>query len=133
MTQKRDHKKVLFVWPGEQYIMPTYTKIPKRLAYLGEVVTYINNNSNYEVNVIDCLNPKYSTGEVIQNVVQNDYLCLVFVARIENVTSLISLTKTIKEVKPNQKILVYGDVNNYAPNFFRDNVAADAIITCGDW
>jgi len=127
-------QKILVIWPPENYVMLMHSKIPKRWAYLGEVVTYLNNKYNQiEFEVIDCLNPKYSIGEILTLVAQSDYLCIIFVSRIEGIKSTKEVISKIKEIKSKQKIIIYGDICEYAPNFFKKYLKIDAMVKSGDW
>ncbi|MCL1972438.1 MAG: radical SAM protein [Endomicrobia bacterium] len=124
---------ILIVWPDEQYVMKTHTKIPKRWAYLIEIVSYLEKFTQYSYDVVDCLDPKFSIGEVMGLVAKNKYKLVICVSRIENIVSVSFLSDKIKKILPNTNILLYGDICAYAPNYFKNNLNIDAIVTCGDW
>lgn len=123
--------KILFLLPEENYTMHMHTKIPKRWAYLAEIATYVR-NYGHDVDVIDCLNPKNSHGEVYTKIAKNNYDVIIEVARIESVRSILKISSTIKEISPQSKILIYGDIANYAQNIFKID-GVDAIVENGDW
>lgn len=125
--------KVLVVWPEEEYVMLVHTKIPKRWAYLVEIFSYLQNNSEYEFKVIDCIESKSSHGEVLKEIATGDYFCVILVSRFETARSLIKLSQWIKEIDPRIKVLAYGDLIAIVPNFFKRESKVDAILMCGDW
>lgn len=98
--------KILVIWPPENYVMLIHSKIPKRWAYLAEIVSYLKKNyPSFEFEVIDCLNPKYSFGEILSLISKNEYLCVIFVSRIEGIESTKEIISKIKSIKPYQKII----------------------------
>lgn len=125
--------KILFVEAEEIFYMPVKTKIPKRWAYLVEIANYVKKQGN-EVKVMDCLDPKISHGEILEEVAKNKYDLICFLMRIETVNSLLKLVPLIRKTSPNTKLLTYGDAPcmfiNYIKNNFND---LDAIVEGGDW
>ena len=126
-------KKVLVVWPEEEYVMLVHTKIPKRWAYLVEIFSYLKKNTEYEFTIMDCMDPKFSNGEVLEEVVSGKYSCIILMSRFETPGSVIKLSKWIKQADPLIKILVYGDLPALVPNFFKSEALIDAILMFGDW
>lgn len=126
--------KILVIWPPETYVMPIHSKIPKRWTYLSEIISYLNNKyKEIEFEVLDCLNPKYSIGEIMTRVSKNQYLCIIIISRIEGIESSKNIITKIKNIKRHQKIIIYGDICEYAPNFFKRYLKIDAIVKSGDW
>lgn len=113
--------------------MPVHTKIPKRWTYVGEVVAYLSKHLSNEIHVLDCLDPRFSHGEVLERVASREYFCVIMVCRFESIQSLVRLSRLIKEVDPNIAVMVYGDLNNYVPNFIKKEASIDALLRHGDW
>ncbi len=122
---------VLMVWPEESYTMPMHTKIPKRWAYFVEIASYLK-RMNYTVRTIDCLNPEISHGEVFAALSGTRYDVVIMIARIESARSIRRLAPTIRQLAPETKVIIYGDISNYAPNFFMVH-GVDAVVMDGDW
>ncbi|WP_069997874.1 B12-binding domain-containing radical SAM protein [Cellulosilyticum sp. I15G10I2] len=123
--------RVLMVCPEETYTMLMHTKIPKRWAYVIEIASYIK-SQGYDVKVMDCLNPKISHGEVFNELASNEYDAVILTARIESARSILKISPIIKQISPKSKVIVYGDISNYAPNFFKYE-GVDAVVENGDW
>lgn len=125
--------KILFIESEETFYMPVKTKIPKRWAYLIEIANYVKKNGN-EVKVMDCLDPRISHAEILQEVARNNYDLICFLMRIETVNSMLKLVPLIRKIAPKAKLLTYGDAPcmfvNYIKNNFND---LDAIVEGGDW
>lgn len=125
--------KVLFVEAEETFYMPVNTKIPKRWAYLAEIATYVSKNGN-EVKIMDCLSPKISHAEILEEITKNKYDLICFLIRIETVNSLLKLVPLVSKISKQTKLLAYGDATCMFPNFIKKNLRdLDAIIESGDW
>src|SRR3989344_8064131 len=125
--------KILVVWPPEHYVMPIHSKIPKRWAYLVEIISYlVKKFPEIEFEIMDCLNPKYSYAEILTKIAEQNFLTVMIVSRIEGVESIIKIIDLTKKIRPDQNILVYGDVCEYAPNFFK-KMNINALVKSGDW
>lgn len=125
--------KILFVETEETFYMPVKTKIPKRWAYLVEIANYVYQNG-HEVKVMDCLDPKISHGEILEDVTKNNYDLICFLMRIETVNSMLKIVPLIKKIAPKTKLLTYGDAPCMFINFIKNNFKdLDAIVEGGDW
>ena len=125
--------KILFVESEETFYMPIKTKIPKRWAYLGEIASYVK-KKGHEVKIMDCLNPKISHAEILEEVSRNKWDIVCFLMRIESVYSMIKLVPLIKKISPTTKLLTYGDAPCMFINYIKDNLGQlDAIVESGDW
>lgn len=125
--------KILFVESQETFYMPIKTKIPKRWAYLGEIATYVS-KKGHEVKIMDCLDPKISHAEILEEISRNKWDMICFLMRIESVSSMIKLVPLIKQMSPDTKLLTYGDAPCMFVNFIKDNLNdLDAIVESGDW
>lgn len=125
--------KILFVESEETFYMPVKTKIPKRWAYLVEIANYVHKNGN-EVKIMDCLDPKISHAEILEDVAKNKYDLICFLMRIETVNSMLKLVPLIRKISPETKLLTYGDAPCMFINFIKNNFNdLDAIVEGGDW
>ena len=123
--------KTLILALESSFTMFVKTKLPKRWAYFAEVASYLK-SKGHDIDVMDCLNPAISHGEVLQKIAENDYDLIILLARPETARSIIKLSPFIKQISSKSKVLIYGDVTNYFPNFFKNDFI-DAIIVSGDW
>ena len=125
--------RILFIESQETFYMPIKTKIPKRWAYLGEIATYVS-KKGHEVKIMDCLDPKISHAEILEEISRNKWDMMCFLMRIESVSSMIKLVPLIKQMSPDTKLLTYGDAPCMFVNFIKDNLNdLDAIVESGDW
>lgn len=125
--------KILFVEAEEVFYMPVETKIPKRWAYLVEIANYVHNNG-HDVKVMDCLDPRISHGEILEEVAKNNYGLVCFLMRIETVNSMLKLVPLIRKISPRTKLLTYGDAPCMFINYIKNNFSdLDAIVEGGDW
>ena len=102
--------RILFIESQETFYMPVKTKIPRRWAYLGEIATYVN-KKGHEVKIMDCLDPKISHAEILEEISRNKWDIVCFLMRIETVESMIKLVPLVKKISPNTKLLTYGDAH----------------------
>jgi len=58
---------------------------------------------------------------------------LIMLVRIENIYQALKFANFIKSINHNIKIIVYGDIVNLIPNFFKKSDCLDAIVVSGDW
>lgn len=125
--------KILFIEAEETFYMPINTKIPKRWAYLGEIASYVK-KKGHDVKIMDCLDPKISHAEILEEVSRNRWDMICFLMRIESVYAMIKLVPLIKSISPNTKLLTYGDAPCMFVNFIKDHLGhLDAIVESGDW
>lgn len=129
---KKDGMKIFMPFLESSSTMFIHTKIPKRWAYFVEVASFLKSRS-LDVVAMDCLNPSVSHGEIFREVASTDYDLIILIARRETIRSIQNATSTIKEISPKTKILVYGDMVNYVPNFFKKVEGVDAVLESGDW
>ena len=73
--------KILFVEAEETFYMPVKTKIPKRWSYLIEIANYVYKKGN-EVKIMDCIDPKISHAEILEEVATQSYDLICFLMRI---------------------------------------------------
>lgn len=125
--------KILFVEAEETFYMPVKTKIPKRWSYLIEIANYVYKKGN-EVKIMDCIDPKISHAEILEEVATQSYDLICFLMRIETVNSMLKLVPLIRKVMPNTKLLAYGDAPCMFINYIKENFSdLDAIVEGGDW
>ncbi|MDR3151042.1 MAG: hypothetical protein LBU14_05725 [Candidatus Peribacteria bacterium] len=98
-------KKLLFLTLPESYVMTTKSKIPKKFSYFLEIAQYFINK--YEVNAVDCLDSKFSNGEVLRNITMKKYDVVIINVRIEGIVDTLKMIPLIRNISENTKILIY--------------------------
>ena len=114
----QDKARILLVFLESTSTMFMHTKVPKRWAYFAEIASFLK-SKGFDVKTMDCLNPAISHGEVFSEVASHDYDVIVLIARRETVRSIYGSAHVLKDISPRTKIVVYGDMVNYVPNFFK--------------
>ena len=128
----QDKARILLVFLESTSTMFMHTKVPKRWAYFAEIASFLK-SKGFDVKTMDCLNPAISHGEVFSEVASHDYDVIVLIARRETVRSIYGSAHVLKDISPRTKIVVYGDMVNYVPNFFKKIRGVDAVLQSGDW
>ena len=83
---------------------------------------------------MDCIDPKISHAEILEEVATQSYDLICFLMRIETVNSMLKLVPLIRKVTPNTKLLAYGDAPCMFINYIKENFSdLDAIVEGGDW
>jgi len=120
--------KVLLAWPP--YI-PSYLNLCYHYTDFGEVAGYLKNQEDIEIKVLDggVVNLLWSdfTKELTKN-----YDVLIIINHFDNIRDVRKLAEYSKEISPNTKILTYGRISAYIPEYFKKYLV-DAIIYSGDW
>lgn len=123
--------KVLHLFPKQTGTRPIHVTIPKRYAYFWEIGSFLSEHE--DVISIDSIDPRYSIYDLSKKVSLENFEVLIILVRIENIYQTINFSKFIKSIKKNIKIIVYGDIVNHIPDFFKSVDSIDALVTSGDW
>ncbi|MDD2487697.1 MAG: radical SAM protein [Candidatus Gracilibacteria bacterium] len=123
--------KILHLYPRQNGTRPVHVTIPKRYTYFWEISAYLG--KHHEVTSLDCIDPTYSIYDISKEFLQEDYKVLVLLVRTENLKQSLRFAEFIKSIKPSTKIIIYGDIINHIPGFFKESEFIDAIVVSGDW
>lgn len=123
--------KIFCVFPKQTGTRPVHVTIPKRYVYFWEIVTYLS--QKFDVSSLDCIDPKTSTSDIGRKVLAERPELIVCLCRIDNLEQTLKLATFLKSLAPESKIIVYGDVVNLVPRFFKEQGQFDAVVTSGDW
>jgi len=125
--------KVLHLFARQTGTRPIHVTIPKRYVYFWEISTYLSARKWIDVKSIDCIDQNYSIFDLSKNIIEDNPQVLIFLVRSENIYQTISFSKFIKTIRSNLKIIVYGDIVNLLPDFFKKISFFDALVVKGDW
>lgn len=110
---------------------PVHVTIPKRYVYFWEISHYLT--QKFDVYSMDCISPDVSIFDIGKKALEEKPRVVVMLVRIENLRQTIKTAQLLRSTLPETKILVYGDVVNLLPDYFKSKDVFDAVVTSGDW
>lgn len=125
--------KILHLFCRQTGTRPIHVTIPKRYVYFWEISSFLSKQKKYHIESIDCLDPQNSIFNLTKKIIATKPDMLVCLIRIENVFQTIKFANFIKTINPKLSIIVYGDIVNKIPVFFRSIDSFDATVESGDW
>ncbi len=125
--------KVLHLFCRQTGTRPIHVTIPKRYVYFWEVSHFLSKQKGIDLESIDCLDLNYSIFNLTKKIAIEKPKVVIVLIRIENIYQTLSLISHIKVLDPEIRIIAYGDIVNYVPNFFESNKYIDALVESGDW
>jgi len=123
--------EIFHIYPRQLGTRPIHVTIPKRYAYFWEISSFVS--KFHKIDSLDCIDPRISTFDLSKKFSKQIYKILVILVRIENIRQSIKIAKFLKDLNPEIKILIYGDIVELIPDFFKKYKFIDALITEGDW
>lgn len=122
------NKDFLFIWADSGLSTKSnHVNAPYHFVHLGEIIDYIQKNLE-TVDLLDIEAQQIEFQDVMKKVIENRYKAIAFYVNTENLQNTIKLEKLIKEILPNTKSIVYGEMPIYLPNLFK-NTSFDAIVS----
>ncbi len=125
--------KVFHLFARQTGTRPIHVTIPKRYVYFWEISAYLSARKGINIESIDCIDQNYSIFDLSKNIIKSNPQVLILLVRIENIYQTINFSKFIKTIKNDLKIIIYGDIVNLLPNFFKKIPFFDALVVEGDW
>jgi anaerobic magnesium-protoporphyrin IX monomethyl ester cyclase len=123
--------KVLHIFPRQTGTRPIHVTIPKRYVYFWEISNYLSKHE--KVTSIDCIDPTISIFDLSRKIITDKFDVIIILVRIENIYQTLKFSEFIKSVNPKLNIILYGDIVNYIPEFFKKIKSIDAFVIDGDW
>lgn len=119
----------LIVWANSGLTTKSnHVNAPYHFVHIGEVLNYVERELKQRVDLLDIEAEELQFQEVIKKVIANEYKAIAFYTNTENLQNTITLLNIIKEITPDVKTIVYGEMPIYLPKFFK-NTNFDAIVT----
>ncbi|HOK00821.1 MAG TPA: radical SAM protein [Candidatus Pacearchaeota archaeon] len=125
--------KILHVYPKQTGTRPIHITIPKRYTYFWEIASFLGNQKNIKLKSIDCLDHQFSIFDLCKIILKENFSIIILLVRVENISQTIRFAEFLKTIDDNKKIIIYGDIVNFIPDFFKNFDCFDAIVTSGDW
>lgn len=105
-----------------------HVNAPYHFVHLGEIISYIEKQIEQEVDLLDIEAEEIQFQDVMKKLIKNKYKAVAFYTNTENLQNTIKLSKIIRQVSPNTKTIVYGEMPIYLPKFFK-KTEFDAIVS----
>lgn len=125
--------KILHIYPKQTGTRPIHVTIPKRYTYFWEIACFLASQKNITIRSIDSIDHQYSIYDLNKIILKNNYSIIILLVRVENISQTIKFAEFLKNIDNDKKIIIYGDVVNLIPNFFKKFDCFDAIVVDGDW
>ena len=121
-------KKYLIIWPDSGLTTKAnHVNAPYHFIHLGEVVNFLNKRLDNSVDVLDIEASHIEFPEFIKQIIDVKYDSVAMYLNTENLYNALKLVDFIKIINPDCKLIGYGDMPLYLPNFFKDK-KIDAIV-----
>ena len=122
------NSKCLFIWADSGLSTKSnHVNAPYHFVHLGEIVDYIEKNIDFEIDILDIEAEATEFQDIMKKIIDNSYSAIAFYTNPENLKNTIKLHTYIKEILPECKTIVYGEMPIYLPKFFK-NTKFDAIV-----
>ena len=108
------------VWPNTQTAVSSHVQVPYKFVHLGEVTSYLNNEMDQDVDIIDAKAGNLNYHD-IANQALNEYDSVAMFVRPDNVEDANETARMINRVSPDTDIVAYGDLTVYLPTVFQEN------------
>ncbi len=106
----------------------SHVNAPYHFVHVGEIISYIENELDEEVDLLDIEAEEIQFQHVMKKLIENKYKAIAFYTNTENLQNTMKLLKIIKQVSPETKTIVYGEMPIYLPKFFK-KTKFDAIVS----
>lgn len=119
----------LFIWADSGLTTKSnHVNAPYHFVHLGEIIDYIEKNIQQDVDILDIEAEQTEFQDIMKRIINNKYKAIAFYANTENLQNTIKLHDYIKEILPECKTIVYGEIPIYLPKFFK-KTNFDAIVS----
>ena len=124
-------KDFLFIWADSGLSTKSnHVNAPYHFVHLGEIIDYIQKKLDEKIDLLDIEAEQIEFQDVMKKIIENQYKAIAFYANTENLQNTIKLERIIKEILPNSKTIVYGEMPIYLPRLFK-NTGFNAIVDRG--
>ena len=121
--------KMLFVWADSGLSTKSnHVNAPYHFIHLGEIIDFIEKKTNEKIDLLDIEAEQTEFQDIMKKIIDTNYVAIAFYANTENLQNTIKLHNYIKEILPDCKTIVYGEMPLYLPEFFR-KTNFDAIVS----
>ena len=122
-------KDFLFIWADSGLSTKSnHVNAPYHFVHLGEIIDYVQRTIGEEIDLLDIEAEQIEFQDIMKKIIKNKYKAIAFYVNTENLQNTIKLEKIIKEILPDTKTIVYGEMPIYLPNLFK-NTSFDAIVS----
>ena len=119
----------LIVWANSGLTTKSnHVNAPYHFVHIGEVLNYLDRELKEPIDLLDVEAEEIQFQEVIKKVIHNEYKAIAFYTNTENLQNTMTLLNIIKQIIPNVKTIVYGEMPIYLPKFFQ-KTKFDAIVS----
>lgn len=119
----------LFIWADSGLSTKSnHVNAPYHFVHIGEVLDYVEKNLGVEIDLLDIEAEQTEFQDIMSKIIHNNYKAIAFYINTENLQNTIKLQSYIKEMLPDCRTIVYGEMAIYLPKFFR-NTNFDAIVS----
>lgn len=119
----------LFIWADSGLSTKSnHVNAPYHFVHIGEVIDYVEKNIKEPVDLLDVEAEQTEFQEIMKKIIKNKYKAIAFYINTENLQNTIKLQEYIKEILPECKTIVYGEMPIYLPKFFK-KTGFDAIVS----
>lgn len=122
--------KILHVLPQQMQRRASVTNVAKRYTYFWEVAASIG---SHEIESYDQSVPGVSFNYLAKRLLNLGHDLLVLLVRPSNAREAVALAKFAKYLRPDLKVLAYGDAVRFAPQVFTAETCVDALVTGNDF
>lgn len=120
--------KFLIIWVNSGLTTKSsHVNAPYHFVHIGEVFNYIKGQLNEQIDLLDVEAEEMQFQDIIRKIIKNKYKAIAFYTNTENLQNSINLLNIIKQIVPNVKTIVYGEMPIYLPEFF-NKTNFDAIV-----
>lgn len=106
----------------------SHVNAPYHFVHIGEIISYVERQINEKVDLLDIEAEELQFQDVMKKMIENKYKAIAFYTNTDNLQNTIKLLKIIKQVLPQTKTIVYGEMPIYLPKFFK-KTKFDAIVS----
>lgn len=122
-------QKYLIMWPDSGLSTKNnHVNAPYHFVHFGEIVNFLNNHLPNKVDILDIEASQTEFPIFMKKIIDNDYLAAAVYLNSENLYNGLKLLDFIKIINPECKVIAYGEMPLYLPNFFK-NTKFDAIVS----
>ncbi len=97
----------------------SHVNAPYHFVHVGEIVNYLERELKEKIDLLDIEAEEIQFQDIMQKLIKNKYKAFALYTNTENLQNTIKLLKIIKQVLPEAKTIVYGEMPIYLPKFFK--------------
>ncbi len=97
----------------------SHVNAPYHFVHVGEIINYLERELKEKIDLLDIEAEEMQFQDIMQKLIKNKYKAFALYTNTENLQNTIKLLKIIKQVLPEAKTIVYGEMPIYLPKFFK--------------